>query len=69
MNDRMVAAAKAATENGKQLEAAEKKLADFESQLKTGVMPSVNEPVLKQIARATPDHRRASKPEPKPRRS
>ena len=48
-NDQMVAAAKAATENGKQLETAEKKLADLESQLKTGVMPSVNAPVLKQI--------------------
>jgi hypothetical protein len=48
-NDQMVAAAKAATENGKQLETAEKKLAELESQLKTGVMPSVNEPVLKQI--------------------
>ncbi len=48
-NDQMVAAAKAATENGKQLEAAEKKLAELESQLKTGVMPSVNEPILKQI--------------------
>jgi len=45
----MVAAAKAATENGKQLETAEQKLADLESQLKTGVMPSVNAPVLKQI--------------------
>jgi hypothetical protein len=31
------------------LETAEKKLADLESQLKTGVMPSVNAPVLKQI--------------------
>src|SRR5580658_4595080 len=48
-NDQMVAAAKAATENGKQLETAEKKLADLESQLTTGVMPSVNAPVLKQI--------------------
>ena len=48
-NDQMVAAAKAATENGKQLETAEKKLAELESQLKTGVMPSVNAPVLKQI--------------------
>lgn len=48
-NDQMVAAAKAASERGKELEAAEKKLADLESQLKTGVMPSVNEPVLKQI--------------------
>jgi hypothetical protein len=48
-NDQMVAAAKAATENGKQLETAEKKLAALESQLKTGVMPSVNAPVLKQI--------------------
>jgi hypothetical protein len=48
-NDQMVAAAKAATENSKQLETAEKKLADLESQLKTGVMPSVNAPVLKQI--------------------
>jgi len=48
-NDQMVAAAKAATENGKQLETAEKKLADLESQLKTGVMPSVNAPILKQI--------------------
>jgi len=49
LNDRLVAAAKATNESGKQLEAAEKKLADLQSQLKTGVMPSVNEPVLKQI--------------------
>jgi hypothetical protein len=48
-NDQLVVAAKAASEKGKELETAEKKLADLESQLKTGVMPSVNEPVLKQI--------------------
>jgi len=48
-NDQLVAAAKAATDTSKQLETAEKKLSDLQSQLKTGVMPSVNEPVLKQI--------------------
>jgi hypothetical protein len=49
-NDRLVAAARAANDSSKQLETAEKKLADLQSQLKMGVMPSVNEPVLKQIA-------------------
>jgi len=49
-NDQLVAAAKAASEKGKELETAEKKLADLEAQLKTGVMPSVNEPLLKQIS-------------------
>ena len=48
-NDRMVVAAKAPTQNSKQLEEAEKKLAELESRLKMGVMPSVNEPVLKEI--------------------
>jgi hypothetical protein len=46
-NDQMVAAAKASGED--RLSTAEKKLADLQGELKTGVLPEVNEPVLKQI--------------------
>src|SRR6185437_7049572 len=55
-NDQLVARAKAADENSKPLEMAEKKLDGLQSQLKTGVMPSVNEPVLSK-SRATANHR------------
>jgi len=50
-NDQMVAAAQASDQEHKQLELAEKKLAELQGELKTGVMPSVNEPTLKEIAK------------------
>jgi hypothetical protein len=49
LNDRLVAEARVADEGNKQVEMAEDKLRDLQGQLKTGVFPSVNEPILKQI--------------------
>ncbi|MGB7761656.1 MAG: hypothetical protein WBL61_17625, partial [Bryobacteraceae bacterium] len=48
-NDAMVAAARVSDRGNKQLEIAEGKLTQLQGELKTGVFPSVNEPVLKQI--------------------
>jgi len=48
-NDAMVAAARASDQGNKQLEIAEGKLTQLQGELKTGVFPSVNEPVMKQI--------------------
>jgi len=48
-NDAMVAAARVSDPKNKQLEIAEKKLSELQGELKTGVFPSVNEPILKQI--------------------
>ncbi len=49
-NDALVAAARVSDPGNKQLELAEKKLSELQGQLKTGVVPSVNEALLKQIA-------------------
>jgi hypothetical protein len=48
-NDAMVAAARVSDRGNKQLGIAEGKLTQLQAELKTGVFPSVNEPVLKQI--------------------
>jgi len=50
-NDAMVAAARVSDEKNQQLELAEKKLSELQGELKTGVFPSVNQPVLDQIAK------------------
>ena len=50
-NDAAVAAARVSDEKNKQLELAEKKLDELKGELKTGVYPSVNQPVLDQIAK------------------
>jgi hypothetical protein len=51
LNDRQVSAARASDKKNADLQAAERELQELQSQLKTGVLPSVNEPTLKAIDR------------------